>query len=73
MKKLVAVIVSVVAVLLFVTGCSNQTDRCSECGGSYKLTNHTRLTSDHKEAHDYYYYTYECVECGHEYTLEIVK
>lgn len=73
MKKLIAVIVSVVAVLLFITGCSNQSDRCSECGGSYKLTNHTRLTSDHKEAHDYYYYTYECVECGHEYTLEIAK
>ena len=73
MKKLVAVIVSVVAVLLFITGCSNQSDRCSECGGDYRLTNHIRLTSDHKEAHDYYYYTYECVECGHEYTLEIAK
>lgn len=72
MKKLIAAIVVVIVALLF-TGCNNQSDRCAECGGAYRLTNHIRLTSDHKEAHDYYYYTYECVECGHEYALEIVK
>ena len=73
MKKLIAVVIGVIVVLLFITGCGSHTECCPECGGNYRLVDHTRITSNHKEAREYYYYTYGCVECGHEYTITIVE
>lgn len=69
MKKVIMVFAILVMVLVLV-GCSNgDVNTCRECGSPCKLTNHTRVTSGHREAKDYYYYSYECTECGSTFTL----
>ena len=55
MKKVITVLAILVMVLALV-GCSNSdVNTCHECGGFCKLTSHTRVTSGHREAKDYYY------------------
>ena len=68
MKKVITVLAILVMVLALV-GCSSNVNTCPECGGFCKLTSHTRVTSGHREAKDYYYYSYECTECGNAFTL----
>ena len=46
---------------------------CEFCEGACTLFNKTACTTDHKEAPSYYYYTYECSQCGNKFTIEIVQ
>lgn len=72
MKKVFAFLSVLVMVFLF-TACNGGSNKCPECGGTYTMTDHQRLTTGHKEAHDYYYYTYQCVDCGHVEKIKYVK
>lgn len=46
---------------------------CPLCAEACEIFHTTRVKSEHKEAPDYYYYTYKCKACGNEFTLEIVQ
>lgn len=73
MKKVITVL-AILVMVLALAGCSNSdVNTCRECGGFCKLTSHTRVTSGHREAKDYYYYSYECTECGSTFTLVNTK
>lgn len=51
----------------------NAVIHCAECGAACKISYQTECTSPHKEAKDYYEYTYKCVECGTEFKVEKVE
>lgn len=46
---------------------------CPLCAEACEIFHTTRIESEHKEAPNYYYYTYKCKACGNEFTLEIVQ
>ena len=69
MKKVITVL-AILVMVLALAGCSNSdVNTCRECGGFCKLTSHTRVTSGHREAKDYYYYSYESAESGKDSTI----
>lgn len=73
MKKVITVL-AVFAMVFVLVGCrGNDANICRECGSSCRLVSHTRLTSAHRGATDYYYYSYECIECGYTFTIVNTK
>ena len=46
---------------------------CPLCAEACEIFHTTRVESKHREAPNYYYYTYKCKACGNEFTLEIVQ
>ena len=46
---------------------------CPLCAEACEIFHTTKVKSEHREALNYYYYTYKCKACGNEFTLEIVQ
>ena len=81
-EAMVSIILAIILIPLAVMMFHGETDSkpttqaavpCEFCEGACTLFNKTACTTDHKEAPSYYYYTYECSQCGNKFTIEIVQ
>lgn len=71
---ILGIIACIVDIVIYASAPKNTAQTpCPLCAEACEIFHTTRVESEHREAPNYYYYTYKCKACGNEFTLEIVQ